>query len=147
MTTAVDRPASASEGERADKTVAINWVEQSHHRVTVRVPADFDAEECDLENGLAELSDDGFEYVERAVTEVREVDNDPTAEFFNPPRFDAPAPEAGDDGVIPGEVWTRFLEQEIQLDQEHPGDVSVTAVVGEIRRLIAEHRREAGDTT
>lgn len=147
MTTAVYRPAPGSEAERADKTVAINWVEQSHHRVTVRVPAGFDADECDLENGLAELSDDGFEYVERAVTEVREVEHDPAAEFFDPPRYDVPAPAAGEDGVIPGEVWTRFLQQETQLDQEHPGDVSMTAVVGEIQRLIAEYRRESGGTT
>lgn len=147
MTAAVYRPDPASEAERADKTIAINWVEESHHRVTVRVPAGFDAEECDLENGLAELSDDGFEFVERAVTEVREVEHDPTAEFFDPPRYDAPAPAAGVDGVIPGEVWTRFLQQEVQLDREHPGDVSVAAVVGEIQRLIAEHRREAGGPT
>lgn len=146
MTTAVYRREPVDDGEPACKTVAINWVEHSHHRVTVRVPADFDADQCDLENGLAELSDDGFEYVERAVTEVREVEHDPAAEFFNPPHYDAPVPAVGDDGVIPGEVWTRFLQQEMQLDQEHPGDVSVTAVVGEIQRLIAEHRREAGGT-
>jgi hypothetical protein len=144
VTTAVYRPEPVDEGVRADKTVTINWVEQSHHRVTVRVPGDFDTSECDLENGLAALSDDGFEYVERSVTEVRDAQDDPTAEFFNPPRFDAPVAPAGDDGVIPGEVWSRFLEQEMQLDQEHPGEVSVAAVVGEIRRLIAEHRREAG---
>lgn len=136
-----------SEAERADVTVAIDWVEHSHHRVTVRVPAGFDADECDLENGLAELSDDGFEYVERAVTEVREVEHDPTAEFFNPPRYEVLVPAAGDDGVIPGEVWTRFLQQEIELDREHPGDVSLTAVAGELGRLIVEHRREAGGTT
>lgn len=42
-----------------------------------------------------------------------------------------------DDEVIAGEVWTRFLEQEYQLDREHPGEVSLAAVVGELRRLAA----------
>ncbi len=51
-------------------------------------------------------------------------------------------PGAGDEIVIPGEVWTRFLEQEMQLDQEHPGEVSLSAVVGEIRRLMAEHSQD-----
>ena len=41
--------------------------------------------------------------------------------------------------TIPGEVWTAFLEQEYQLDQEHPGDVTLAAVVGEILRLVQEH--------
>lgn len=71
------------------KTVIISWVEESHHRVTARVPADFDDTECDLANGLAELSDDGFEFVERAVIEVRDTEADPTAEFFDPPRYDS----------------------------------------------------------
>ncbi|MBU8821069.1 hypothetical protein KL864_35005 [Mycolicibacterium goodii] len=145
MTTAVYRSGPIDEGERSYRTVSINWVEQSHHRVIVRVPPDFDADQCDLENGLAELSDDGFEYVERSVTEVREAEDDPGAEFFNPPRYEPPASSGGDDGVIPGEVWTRFLQQEVQLDREHPGDVSVSAVVGEIQRLIAEHRKGVGD--
>lgn len=43
--------------------------------------------------------------------------------------------------TIPGEVWTAFLEQESQLDQEHPGDVSLSAVVGELMRLLAEHQQ------
>lgn len=42
------------------------------------------------------------------------------------------------DVTIPGRVWTKFLEQESQLDQEHPGDVTLSAVVGEILNLIQE---------
>lgn len=79
MTKPVETPA---------KTVMISWVEESHHRVTVRVPLDFDHGECDLANALAELSDDGFEFVERGVIEVRDTEADQTAEFFNPPRYD-----------------------------------------------------------
>ena len=70
------------------KTVEISWVEESHHRATVRVPLDFDHNQCDLANGLAELSEDGFAYVERAVVEVLDTDPDPTAQFFDPPRYD-----------------------------------------------------------
>lgn len=75
-------------GEGATKTVVITWVEHSHHEVSVRVPLDFDPDECDLENGLAELGDDGFEFLERAVTEVRDGEFDSHAEFFDPPRYD-----------------------------------------------------------
>jgi hypothetical protein len=70
------------------RTVVINWVEHSHHRAVVRVPLDFNPDECDLENSLAELSDDGFEFLERAITEVRDDEFDPGAEFFDPPRYD-----------------------------------------------------------
>lgn len=77
----------ASAGEGATKTVFISWVEHSHHEVRVRVPLDFTPDDCDLENGLAELSDDGFEFLERAVTEVRDVEFDSQAEFFDPPRY------------------------------------------------------------
>ncbi|OBF65753.1 hypothetical protein A5751_03230 [Mycolicibacterium fortuitum] len=72
----------------AERTVTIGWVEVSHHRVRVRVPADFDVGECDLVNGLAGLGDDGFEYLERSVCEVREVEHDPGAEFFDPVRYE-----------------------------------------------------------
>lgn len=41
--------------------------------------------------------------------------------------------------TIPGEVWTAFLAQEYQLDLDHPGDVTLSAVVGELRRLMQEH--------
>lgn len=53
-------------------------------------------------------------------------------------------PPVTDNEVIPGEVWTRFLEQEYQLDHEHPGAVTLTAVVGELRRLAAAGP-DAGD--
>ncbi|MGB8403486.1 MAG: hypothetical protein WCE30_05315 [Mycobacterium sp.] len=45
--------------------------------------------------------------------------------------------------VVPGAVWSAFLEQEMQLDREHPGDVTLAAVVGEIRRLMAAHSEAA----
>ncbi|ANE83329.1 hypothetical protein A7U43_27695 (plasmid) [Mycobacterium adipatum] len=70
------------------KTVVIEWVEESVHQVTVRVPVDFDADECDLGDGLAELDDDGFRGLERNQIVVRDVAPDPAAEFFDPPRFD-----------------------------------------------------------
>lgn len=56
---------------------------------------------------------------------------------------------AADDAelVVPGAVWSAFLEQEMQLDQEHPGDVTLPAVIGEIRRLVAEHGEAADPTT
>lgn len=44
--------------------------------------------------------------------------------------------------TIPDEVWTAFLEQEYQLNLEHPGEVSLSAVVGEILRLLAEHESQ-----
>ena len=71
----------------ATKTVVINWVEHSHHRALVRVGLDFDPDECDLANGLAALGGDGFEFVERFVTEIRDDDHDATAQFFDPPRY------------------------------------------------------------
>jgi hypothetical protein len=70
------------------KTVVIEWVEESQHKVTVRVPVDFNHGDCDLHNALAEFSDVGFEFVERAVVAVRDVAADPSAEFFNPPRYE-----------------------------------------------------------
>lgn len=70
------------------KTVVIEWVEESVHQVTVRVPVDFDADDCDLGDGLAELDDDGFRGLERNQIVVRGVAPDPAAEFFDPPRLD-----------------------------------------------------------
>ncbi|WP_293003774.1 hypothetical protein [Mycobacterium sp.] len=67
--------------------MVINWVEHSHHRALVRVPLDFDPDECDLENGLAALRESSFEFLERAVIEVRDGEFDPQAEFFDPPRY------------------------------------------------------------
>ena len=46
--------------EPQTKTVVISWVEESRHQTVVRVPLDFDADERDLADGLAELSSDGF---------------------------------------------------------------------------------------
>ncbi len=43
-----------------------------------------------------------------------------------------------DDILIPGDVWTQFLAQETQLDAESPGPVTLSAVVAEIRRMVAE---------
>ena len=40
--------------------------------------------------------------------------------------------------TIPGDVWRGFLAQETALDDEHPGPVSLSAVVGELHRMIAE---------
>lgn len=135
-------PAAAGVLEPGDKTVVISWVEESHHQVTVRVRPDFD-----LGNGLARLSDNGFEFVERAVIDVVDAEDDPTAEFFDPPRYDDPAPAAGGDStdavMIPGQVWTAFLQQEMQLDREHSGEVSLAGVIAEIRKLAAEHVQDA----
>lgn len=39
--------------------------------------------------------------------------------------------------TIPGYVWRAFLAQETALDDEHPGPVSLSAVVGELHRMIA----------
>lgn len=69
------------------KTVAITWVEESHHRAVVRVRPDFDPDEYDLANGLAELSEEGFEFVERAVVEIRDDDADPAAPFLDLPCY------------------------------------------------------------
>jgi hypothetical protein len=68
--------AAGAAGEAQTGTVVISWVEESHHEVTVRVPADFDPYQSDLANGLAELNDDGFEGLERNLIEVREADDD-----------------------------------------------------------------------
>lgn len=82
-------PATSPDNSSVEtRTVVINWVEHSHHRAVVRVPLDFNPDECDLENGLAALSDDGFEFVERAITEVRDDEFDAEAEFFDPPCYD-----------------------------------------------------------
>ncbi|MUL61257.1 hypothetical protein B5P44_01650 [Mycobacterium sp. CBMA 213] len=70
----------------ATKVVDIEWIEESLHRVRVRVPADFDAEHCDLSNDLATLDGDGFVGLERSVTFLRHVaDDGKDYEFFTPP--------------------------------------------------------------
>ena len=71
------------------KTVIIDWVEESRHQVTVRVPIDFSLDDCDLSDGLAELRDDGFQGLERSQIRVTDAFDDASAaEFFDPPRYD-----------------------------------------------------------
>ncbi len=147
---------TANDAEPQTKTVVISWVEESHHQATLRVPTDFDAAERDLVRGLAALSDDGFEFLERAVVEVRTIEPDPTAEFFDPPRYDEPAGEESGGGIparvcggceavmIEGDVWRAFLAQETALDDEHPGQVSLSAVVGELLRMTSEPSQASG---
>lgn len=134
-----------------DKTVVISWVEECHHELAVRVPLDFDPDACDLENGLAELDPDGFSWLDRTEIEVVDAEEyDVQAQYFDPPHYegydDSPPPAAGGDNseavMIPGEVWTAFLEQEMQLDHEHPGDVSLAGVIAEIRKLMTEHAQD-----
>ncbi|WP_032381033.1 hypothetical protein [Rhodococcoides fascians] len=64
------------------KTIKIEWTETSHHSRTVNVPDDFDHEEADLENELAQLDDEGFEWLERTVESVEDVEFQPDAEVF-----------------------------------------------------------------
>lgn len=138
--------------EPQGRTVVIHWIEESHHRVAVQVAPDFDPDARDLPNGLAALSDDGFEFVERTVVEVSDTEFDTDAEFFDPPGVamadDASTPTPTDEVLpvlpaelaavtIPGDVWRSFLAQETTLDDEHPGAVSLSAVVGEILRMVA----------
>lgn len=79
----------ANHVEQQPKTVVIEWVEESRHRVKVRVPADFDPDECDLGDGLAELNNDGFQGLERSQIMVFGTSPDAAAEFFDPPRYDS----------------------------------------------------------
>ena len=138
--------------EPSGRTVVIRWIEESHHRVAVQVVPDFDPDARDLPNELATLSDDGFEFVERTVVEVIDTEFDSGAEFFDPPGVamadDASPPKPTNEVqpllpaelaaiTIPGDVWRSFLAQETTLDDEHPGAVSLSAVVGEIMRMIA----------
>lgn len=151
MTTGQTVPGAAA--GPTDKTVVINWVEECHHEMAVRVPLDFDPDACDLENGLAELDPDGFSWLDRTEIEVEDAEEyDAQAQYFDPPRYDgyddSPAAAAGEDSsgevMIPGEAWSAFLEQEMQLDREHSGDVSLAGVIAEIRKLAAEHAQDAG---
>ena len=87
---AIGGPANPADGvdELPIKTVEITWVEESHHRVLVRVPLDFNPDERDLANGLAELRYDGFEWLERCGIAVADAATDDlAAEFFNPPHY------------------------------------------------------------
>lgn len=75
--------------EPQTKTVMISWIEESRHQTVVRVPLDFDADERDLADGLAELSGDGFQGLQRSQIEVADAaEDDPAAEYFDPPRYD-----------------------------------------------------------
>ncbi len=70
------------------RTIEIEWTEVSRHRVAVNVPRDFDAEEVDLANDLATLTDGGFVSVEREGITVRPLEVfDTTAETFTPDRL------------------------------------------------------------
>lgn len=66
------------------RTVLIEWIEVSHHKVRVQIPAGTDAEDLDLENRLAELDDDGFQGLEREIQAVTAVEHDPHAEILVP---------------------------------------------------------------
>lgn len=75
--------------EPQTKTVVIDWVEESRHQTVVRVPLDFDPDQRDLADGLAELNSDGFQGLQRSQIEVSDAaEDDPTAEYFDPPRYD-----------------------------------------------------------
>ncbi len=52
------------------KIARIEWTELSRHSASVLVPDDFNPDEYDLENALANLDDDGFEGLERENIEV-----------------------------------------------------------------------------
>lgn len=68
------------------KTVVIRWQEVCEFERTVRVAADFDPDNHDLANGLAELDESGFIGLTRQRIEVQDAENtDPDAEFFDPP--------------------------------------------------------------
>lgn len=147
-----------NDAEPQTKTLVISWVEECHHEQRVRVPLDFDPEESDLTDALAELDPDGFAWLERSQIEVVDAEqHDPAAQYFDPPRLDEPmGAESGGDipaGVvgggeavtIPGDVWRAFLAQETTLDDEHPGQVSLSAVVGELLRMTAERSRASAN--
>lgn len=58
------------------KTIKIKFTETSSHEVTVNVPANFHAGDYDLEDGLAELENDGFRCLEREIESVEVVEFD-----------------------------------------------------------------------
>lgn len=147
-----------NDAEPQTKTVVISWVEECHHEQRVRVPLAFDPEETDLTDALAELDPDGFAWLERTQIEVVDAEqHDLAAQHFDPPRYDEPTgAESGGDipaGVgggcealmIPGHVWRAFLAQETTLDDEHPGQVSLSAVVAELLRMTAERSQTGAD--
>ncbi|OFJ54229.1 hypothetical protein BEL07_08350 [Mycolicibacterium grossiae] len=135
--------------------MVISWVEECHHEQRVRVPRNFDPEETDLTDALAELDPDGFAWLERTQIEVVEAEqHHPAAQYLDPPRYDEPTgaknssdiPAGGGEAVmIPGDVWRSFLAQETTLDDEHPGQVSLSAVVAELLRMTAERSQASAD--
>lgn len=62
------------------KTVKIEWTEVSRHERTVNVPDDFDADNSNLEDNLAQLDNDGFQFLEREIDSVKNAGFDPDAE-------------------------------------------------------------------
>jgi len=66
----------------AMKTLLVEWTEITQHRAKVQVPVDTDPEGLDLANRLAELTDDGFQGLQREIDSVRTVDHDPAAEIL-----------------------------------------------------------------
>jgi hypothetical protein len=146
---------TANDAELQTKTVVISWVEECQHEQRVRVPLHFDPEVTDLTDALAELAPDGFAWLERTQIEVVDAEqHDPAAQYFDPPRYDEPTgaessndiPAGGSEAVmIPGDVWRAFLAQETTLDDEHPGQVSLSAVVSELLRMTAERSQVSAD--
>lgn len=61
------------------KTLKIKFTETSSHEVTVNVAPDFHAGDYDLEDGLAELENDGFRCLEREIESVEVVEFDEQA--------------------------------------------------------------------
>lgn len=73
-------------GYPSTRLVVIEWVEESHHRVVVRVPEDFVAHERDMTDELGRLYCNGFQGLERKAISVSEASgDDPDAEYFDPP--------------------------------------------------------------
>lgn len=149
---------TTNDAESQTKTVVISWVEECHHEQRVRVPLGFAPEETDLTDALAELDPDGFAWLERTQIEMVDAEqHDPQAQYFDPPRYDEPtgAKSGGDipagacgdcEGLsIPGDVWRAFLAQETTLDDEHPGQVSLSAVVSELLRMTTERSQTSTD--
>lgn len=70
------------------KTVVIRWQEVEDYECTLRVVIDFDPDNRDLANGLAEIEGD-YIGVTRQQIEVEDAASpDPDAEFFDPPTWD-----------------------------------------------------------
>lgn len=68
--------ATLSEGGAAMKTVVVEFVEETRHRVRLQVPADCDLDdiEADLPNMLAATFEDGFIDLARHIERVEVLD-------------------------------------------------------------------------